>query len=262
MNAIVLTFDKQIGFAELVYKSYQHLWPDCPLEFRIPVNDRETNASMSYFKDQPRVTLVDTPSDIRSTMVNLLAGIPSSEWVFWCIDDRYPVSLDVPKISSIYDTITAGKAHDLLAIKLMTWRETLSSKAQQVGDQSFRVQAPVGLFGFWHHYFCRAGVLRYFFESGHLPMGYRIGDLTKVFHNNKPLPALHHTLVPDENIISLGEPCVNAELTENGLHALQTRNCPIPPYPRAEMSKSFFNKDIPAETYHSKAGRERYTLAS
>ena len=123
MKAIVLSFDKQSGLVELTYKKYMELWPECPLLFRIPYNDTSTNKSFKYFKSRENVELVESPVAIRSTMQVLLNDLDDEEWVYWCIDDRYPIDIkSLELINNIYTAVVNGDVDQLNAVKLFAWR--------------------------------------------------------------------------------------------------------------------------------------------
>ena len=101
MNAVLLTHDAQMGLAELVHKKYGSLWPGHPLTFRIPFNGSADGPALTYLRAQPDCQLVSTPRSIGASVLGLLDGVPGEEWVFWCIDDRYPTSLDVGAVIEV-----------------------------------------------------------------------------------------------------------------------------------------------------------------
>ena len=247
MKAIVLSFDKQSGFVELVYKKYMELWPDCPLQFRIPYNEKSENKSFEYFKIKENVELVKTPVAIRSTMQALLNDLDEEEWVYWCIDDRYPIEIkDLEMLNSIYTAVVSGDVDHLNAVKLFAWREELADNRLEIGGAGYRLQKPASLFGFWHHYFIKVKVLKYFFLSDNLPEKYSISDLTMTYHFMEEIDLLKHTAVPEQDILILGEPCFEGKLTANGCELLKKYDCPIPPYNVLPIRKDFIHKEIPA----------------
>jgi len=250
MKAIVLTFDMQSGFAELAYKKYMELWPKCPLQFRIAFNEAQQNKSYDYFASKRNVELIQTPSDIRSTMEKLLCDVGDDEWVYWCVDDRYPIEIKSTNVlNDIYVGIMEGKVDSFNAIKLFTWRETLTTTSHRLADRNFVLQKPSGLYGFWHHYYVKSKVLKFFFFSEELKPGYRIADFTRVFHSAGQLEPLKKTLVPMEDILLFGEPCVEGMLTINGIKDLRENDCPLPPYRVLNVKKGFLHRNIPAERF-------------
>ena len=88
---------------------YNELWPDHPFTFRIPYQhtDRIISSSQREY--------IKTSKDIRDTVLTLLEDIDNEEWIYWCIDDKYPIRLEIQKIEKIYDSI---KNHELQQVSL------------------------------------------------------------------------------------------------------------------------------------------------
>src|SRR6185436_8647790 len=146
---LVLTYDKQVGFAELVVKSYLSLWKDCPFQFIVPRNNAKAR-DFDFLSRQTNVSIVPTPTSIRGTMSVLLESLHDDEWVYWCIDDRYPIELDAGIMRRITEFIASGAADDLNGIKLIHWRESAADSQDdiRVGNRAFRFQAPESMWGF------------------------------------------------------------------------------------------------------------------
>src|SRR5436190_5576789 len=164
VKAVVLTYDRQVGLAELAVKSYLQFWKECPFQFVIPQND-PNSPDFEFLRRQNNVTMVGTPSSMPQTMSKLLERFEDDAWLYWCIDDRYPISLDVHRLEAIVAFIESGAAESLNAIKLIHWREKPDQGREdiQIGDATFRFQAPVSTWGFWHHHFLKAKVLKNLF---------------------------------------------------------------------------------------------------
>ena len=113
MKAIILTYDQQIGLAELVYKAYARLWPNCPFDFLIPCNNPDNKLFHRYLAKRDNVTLMPSPPDIRGTMESLLESIEDEEWVYWAIDDRYPIRIDVTAMEEVYQFVTYHKSANI-----------------------------------------------------------------------------------------------------------------------------------------------------
>lgn len=247
MKAIVLTFDKQAGFAELTYKKYMTLWENCPLEFLIPVNNKEEYQSYDFFKSCNNVELIESKSDIRSTMKTLLSGINDDDWVYWCIDDRFPTEIiDKDLLNNLFREIESGKLDHLNGLKLFRWHEDISEETMLLANNIFHVQRPKGLFGFWLHSFVKAKVLRKIFLSDQLNKIYKISDITTYFHNKPQIDVFQKTVIPQNNIILMGEPCIEGEITVNGYKELKENSCPIPSYKITNQIKEFLHRDTSA----------------
>ena len=49
--------------------------------------------------DTERVKYLTAPSDIKGTVLHLLTEIDDEEWIYWCVDDKYPIQLVTDKIA-------------------------------------------------------------------------------------------------------------------------------------------------------------------
>ena len=114
MKGIVLSFDPHLEIANLLVETYNRLWPDCRFQFRIPFTDRDPR---SIFRAQ-NVEFISTPPDIRSTVESLLSDLPENEFVFWCIDDRYPIEIFEPAVLRTVRDFASDAPSDIDSIKL------------------------------------------------------------------------------------------------------------------------------------------------
>src|SRR5262245_55635527 len=182
MQAIVLTFDRQLEVANLVVESYNRLWPGCPFVFRIPYQERSVH---DLFR-APNVRLVKSPSPIRATIARLLEGCADEQFVYWSIDDRFPVRiLDPNGLRAVYQYVLAGApGFDALRLGSLT-QQALEQGARDetfppmmVGGVRFFPQQGNMQFGFYMPQFIRAGVLRAYLLHPDLPADYGI----RAFH--------------------------------------------------------------------------------
>src|ERR1700758_2898239 len=91
MKAIVLTCDRYRAITEHMVLQYERVWPDHPFIFRIPY--QELNGT-----ETTRTTFIKTPPEIRATVLQLIADLDDEEWIYWSIDDKYPVQLVIEKV--------------------------------------------------------------------------------------------------------------------------------------------------------------------
>lgn len=237
MKAIVLSFDKQRGFCQLLYKLYMEMWKDCPLTFRIPWNKENPK----YFEDKSNVELIQCDSPIRSTMKALLNGIEDDEWVYWCIDDRYPKQiLNSNKLTQLHDFLQTRQSAEFDVVKLYRWKEKLKDTEKYILlDKTYRIQVDKYEWGYYHHQFCKSKYLKEIFLSESLSQNYSI----KEFHSalrTKNLLQNTRVLVPDEDdAIKFGEPCCLSQITPEGEGYLLKYNCEIPNYKKAKQDKKF-----------------------
>jgi hypothetical protein len=242
MKAILLGYDKHFGFIQLAYKAYMSLWPDCPLNFRVPINDRN-NHDFDFFSGSSNVELIDSPSPFKATANTLLAGIDDEEWVYWCISDRYPTQLNVEKINKVLAYIESGRAQPYNAIRLVNTQERVTSPSVMINELVFFHKVGYQV-GFWHHQFLKAKVLRFNLCHPLLHENYHVSDLNQRFPviADRPggmLSVFEQTLIPKERIMRISEPCLNGHITINGLADLTKYGCQIPKLPLVDLQAFF-----------------------
>lgn len=242
MKALVLTYDPQIGLAELVVRSYDIWLQERLFEFRVPVNALQPAPD---FDSVQTVRFVRCAPDVRATMEALLADTDDDEWVFWAIDDRFPVWIDRERFVALFHAVQSGAFGAADGVKLLRWREELRDEPPlQLDVGRFQRQQPAAMFGFWHHHFLRARVLKRFFLDPALAPLKRLRQLHQHFQVHRHLDFLDRVFVPvDANLVHLDEPLTGGKLTRNGLAALQRLGCSRPDYPVSDVSLGFHDVD-------------------
>jgi len=161
MKAIVLSFDRQHPYVELSYRMYMDLWPECPFIFRVPWN----NIKPKLLTDYPNIELIQCDKDIRLTMQALLEDIEDNEWVYWCIDDRFPISINSSEMSNLYNNLHQYEEFDYVRpfshkyFSKNNIPDTISSKSPQ-----FSIQSDLHQWGYYMHHFCKAHILKTLFS--------------------------------------------------------------------------------------------------
>ncbi|MFI3179484.1 MAG: hypothetical protein QX188_08010, partial [Methylococcaceae bacterium] len=61
--------------------------------------------NFSYCNFADNREYIETPGEIKATVLALLADLNDEEWIYWCIDDKYPILLQLPQIKSICNYI-------------------------------------------------------------------------------------------------------------------------------------------------------------
>lgn len=238
VKAVVLSYGAQIGLAELLVKRYNALGVGSDLEFLLP-----ENGSDQYVPDFSNVRAVPCQADILSTMKALLGECEDDEWVFWAIDDRYPLDVDVNLFSSLLSMIKTDTLNGINGLKLLPWREQLSDNSISLAGVDFFKQEPVGMFGFWHHQFLRAKVLKDAFISCNVENYNEVRPFNKYYQKQKRLSFLENVYVSSLPIVKLGEPLWDGKLTRNGWLELKKNNCLIPDYEVVDRVLGFYDID-------------------
>ncbi|MBX9695601.1 MAG: hypothetical protein K2Z81_24670 [Cyanobacteria bacterium] len=111
-----------------------------------------------------------SPSPIVATVLTLLSGIPEDEWIFWCMDDHFPVRLDLNWLEEFTSDIHSDSYRGIYGVnfcasyrKKRYWRNALirQDKFRAIGKNTF-VEIP-DYDQIWLPQFIRAGALRRFF---------------------------------------------------------------------------------------------------
>ena len=82
MKAIVLTYDRNAVLTEHMISRYEALWPQHPFEFRIPYQT-------TLKRPDSRREYIKTVTDIKATVLQLIADLDVEEWVYWCIRSNW-----------------------------------------------------------------------------------------------------------------------------------------------------------------------------
>lgn len=202
---------------------YHELWPDHPFIFRIPYNEENRilpGTNKEFIKTLP---------DIKSTVLTLLQDLDDEEWIYWCIDDKYPVKLEVDRIKRLYNSILSGLANNMSGI--------LFCRARKMLDPAFLTRQNAMIDGelllerkayqqIWIHQFLRVKVIRYMFES--FPDNIQKAKLMDDMKDNLLKPSGHHLYVTASNCAVFGESTVNGVITGNCLQSLSDKGFPIP----------------------------------
>ena len=234
MKALVLTFDRNAAVAEHMMRRYDAAWPDHPFEFVVPFQDP------SHAADSPRRRLVRSRPGIRDTILTLIGDLPDDAWVYWCIDDKYPIELRTDRIARIAAAIRAGVPDRVSGI--------LCCRARRMLDPAFLSGERLSLGGetllrrvafqqIWIHQFVRVKVLRHLFRE--LPCANVTPPMLEAHKDQTPLPGDHALFVTQENLATFGESTHSGVLTSNCVASMKRIGIPIPswqpPIPTGEV---------------------------
>lgn len=167
MKAIVLTYDINHPLTDHMIQCYGALWPHHPFTFRIPYQ-----GSPDYLQSKfgGKVELIQTPSAIKSTVLTLLDDLDDREWIYWCIDDKFPLKINVDKAIDCHDWLIDTPDQEIDGAMFCRCRRLLEDENLMLEDTRL---TPGGVkyirrrnyYQFWIHQFLRVGVLRGFFSG-------------------------------------------------------------------------------------------------
>lgn len=232
MQAIVLSCDRYQRLAEHMVAAYARLWPDHPFEFRVAVQQPPPVAP-------PRVIYRICAAPIKATVLTLIEDLPDEEWVYWCIDDKYPVQLDLPAARSAARWVERGAAgidgvlfcrcRDLGRRRFLT-----GNRARDPAGNVYLERA--GYQQIWLHQFLRVKVLRGLFGAfpDHIPQAKLMDDLK----NAARKPAEHRLFVSRDNRAIFGESTSRGVLTSNCAESMRAAGVEYPTWFTGETAEA------------------------
>ena len=210
IKAIVLTCDRYRAITEHMIFQYDRLWPDHPFVFHVPY--QEVGGT-----DTDRIKYLTAPSDIKGTVLHLLTEIDDEEWIYWCVDDKYPIQLITDKIASLISH--AMRSPEVDGLLFCRCRAILNNPKLTLYPG--KVKNPFGdvylerkaWFQIWIHQILRVKVLRYLFTHlpDHIPSAKAMDELK---NDVSKLPE-HRLFVTKENFAVFGESTRRGVITQN-----------------------------------------------
>ena len=218
VTAVVLTCQKYVPLAEHMIDRYDTVWPGHPFVFRLP----DGSAARAMAARHPgRVELVPTDEGegrgrFRAAVLGLLEGLADDAWVYWCIDDKYPMWLDraaaddvVRAVGTITDPTICGLSF-ARARRLFDPR-CLAGETIRLGGRSFVRRTSYAQL--WLHQFLRVRVLRHLF--GGFPEVIEAAKEMDDLLLTRALPPDQQLFVLERNAVVFGESTSRGVLTAN-----------------------------------------------
>jgi hypothetical protein len=223
MKAIVLTCDRYRAMTEHMILQYKRLWPDHPFVFRVPYQHIGGT-------DTERTNYRKTPEAIKATVLHLLADVDDEEWIYWCVDDKYPIRLVTEKIT---DLITrAISSPEMSGLLFCRCRITLDSPKLALypeeiinpsGDIYFERKA---WYQIWIHQLLKAKVLRHLFTQ--LPDRIPSAKDMDQLKDDIVKPSELRLFVTKENFAVFGESTSRGLITQNCYESMVASNIELP----------------------------------
>ena len=223
IKAIVLTCDRYRAITEHMVFQYDQLWPDHPFVFHVPYQELGG-------VDTAQAKYLPAPSDIKGTILHLLTEIDDEEWIYWCVDDKYPIQLVTDKIGSLISH--AMRSPEVDGLLFCRCRSTLNNPKLTLyppkvknpfGDIYFERKA---WFQIWIHQILRAKVLRHLFT--HLPDHIPTAKAMDELKNNVPKLPEHRLFVTKQNFAVFGESTSRGVITQNCYESMVAAGIEIP----------------------------------
>jgi hypothetical protein len=232
MKAIVLTCDRYRAVTEHMIYKYQELWPDHPFVFRIPYQELGGRATAS-------TEYVKTPPEIRETVLQLIADLADEDWIYWCVDDKYPIQLVLGKVNQLMtDAIRSPDMSGLLFCRgkalLRKPEVTLypDERRNSLGDVYLERK---GWHQIWIHQLLRVKVVRYLFSQ--MPKEIASAKLMDQLKDEIPKLPDHRLFVTKENFAVFGESTHKGTLNQNCYESIRKTDIKLPKWFRRPNGK-------------------------
>lgn len=225
----------------MIFK-YAQLWPDHPFHFRVPYQElgpTPARGTVEYKK---------SPAGIKETVLTLLEDLDDDEMVYWCIDDKYPIKLDVPRIDAMLRWLSVADASAVSGILFCRcrkmWDSRFLTEATIVDDVENVYLERKGYAQIWLHQFLRVKVLRYLFES--FPDFIPAARAMDEFKKRVKKPASHRVFVSQQNAAVLGESTSYGVLTRNCQRSMVENGLALPDWGSGSTNEEIVMGDLDA----------------
>jgi hypothetical protein len=232
IKAIVLSCDRYRAITEHMILQYARLWPDHPFVFHIPYQTLRG-------EEMDRTRYFETPEGLRATVLQLLDGLDDEEWIYWCVDDKYPIALVTEKITELITD--AMRSPDMSGLMFCRCRVTLDSpklslypgkQVNALGDVYLERKA---WYQIWIHQLLRVKVLRYLFTK--MPEDISSAKMMdKLKDEVRKLPE-HHLFVTEKNFAIFGESTNRGAITQNCYESAMASGIELPEWFRQPTGK-------------------------
>ena len=240
MKAICMTYDRHHPVMDFVIHSYERLWPTHPFVFHVPYNEIVPEAMKSRYGD--KVVFHKAPSPIRDTLSVLTDQLEDDEWVWWCMDDKYPTFIDTDAVMEVYHAL--GEITDPGVWGIMVARNNYSHrKARPVefGAGNIRFLKKPDYAGFYQPHFLRVKALRHFMigngvlDESYVDRGCSVGLMPAIDRLvTSKLPSNVRVFVVEQTRLTFGESLTMGELTVNLVRQMESEGIDLPPLSKSK----------------------------
>jgi len=168
--AIVLSFDENHLFVDNLLFKMQKLWANSDFTYRIPYNKKKPIYLKKKYHDLD-IEFIKTHSQIKKTVLTLINDLNDDHWVYWCIDDKFPVALKRNKVQKILSFVKNINNTNFCGVTFSRAR-FLKNKEAIDNSKTINIDNNIKLLKrnscsrqFWMHQFLKVKIIRKVFES-------------------------------------------------------------------------------------------------
>lgn len=231
INCIVLTYDRNRSLTDHMIDCYDYLWPNNPFLFHIPYQ--------KLFGDEDNRIYVRSPESIKASVLLLIKNMDDNDWVYWCIDDKYPIKLDIKTMEIICNWISEESAPEISGLLLCRARKllettNLTGKRIEIAGLSFLERK--AYHQIWLHQFLRVKVIRSMFDK--FPEVISKAKEMDAFKDAQSKDPSHKIYVIEKNKAIFGESSIGNKITANCLESMKNKNIKIPKWFKVGLPNS------------------------
>jgi len=224
IKALVLTFDKYRALTDHMIFKYAQLWPDHPFQFWVPYQQSPPT------QQNENVHYVQTPPAIKATVLALLADLDDEELIYWCVDDKYPIKLEIAKIERSYAWLSSQASSAVSGVLFCRsrrmWDRRCLAAETMVDEWGQEYLERTGYEQIWIHQFVKVKVLRYLFSTfpDVIPFPRDMDGL----RDKVSKPPQHRLFVTRHNLAVFGESVDRGVLTRNCQRSILEHSLALP----------------------------------
>jgi hypothetical protein len=202
---------------------YERLWPEHPFVFHVPYQNAPG-------VETDRTKYVQTLVSIRATVLTLIADLDDEEWIYWCVDDKYPVRLVTEKILQFMDD--ASRSRDITGLLFCRRGPVLDDPQMTLHPQTVTNRngdvylERKGWFQIWLHQFLKVKALRYLFAR--MPEQIESPKMMDDLKDQIAKPADFRLLVTEKNFAIFGESTNKGTITRNCYESILKTHIQLP----------------------------------
>lgn len=219
MKALILTYDKNRPLTNHMIFKYEQIWPNHPFRFRIPYQEK-------IGIDNNRHEFIKTPVDIKNTILYLINDLPDEEWVYWSIDDKYPIELNINELTKLHSLIISGKMNEIDSIQFCHKKHPLPERNNQTfKDENGNIYFKKADYRqYWIHRFTKVRVIRSVFER--FPDLIPNAKFMDSIISKLPVPSDQNFYITSKSFAYFGESGARGSLTRNCYISMKKNNFP------------------------------------
>ncbi len=231
MKAIVLSCDKYHAMAEHMILNYELLWPDNQFTFRVPWNEKYPNHIQDRFGE--KVELIQTGLKFKDTFSGLTSDLNDDDWVYWCIDDKYPIDIASKEAQQVFNFVQSIQNPNIINVCFHFVRaiRNTAEKMQREGVglnlffDNLKFIEHNSYINSWLHQFFRVKALREFWLKMKEPEPHKARPMDNYL---EPITGTRLTL--NHNICTYGESTTKGIITNNCFSSCKNLGISVPDY--------------------------------